>query len=105
MLLWRYFNGEFHTLAGRRAKEAAPTPGKWHRLRIDVRGKKFTAYFDEKEVLTASDGAMGTGCVGLRAQESNCRYRSIKVTAPNGKILWTGLPELPTSSSIGVPWN
>ncbi len=41
-------------------------------------------------------------CVGLTAWGSAFRFGYIKVTAPNGKTMWEGLPMLPTGESFGV---
>jgi hypothetical protein len=102
-IMWRFFGGEFHFLTGRKSSDAVLTPGKWQQMKVNVKGNNFTAYLDGKEVLTASDNAMAKGSVGLKTGEAICRFRNIKVNAPDGKILWTGLPEVPDSSSIGVP--
>jgi hypothetical protein len=101
-LMWRFFDGDFHLLARRRAKDAVLTAEKWQKMKIDVQGNNFTAYLDGKAILTASDNAMARGGVGLKASEAICRFRNIRVTAPDGKILWRALPVQPNSRSIGV---
>jgi CHAT domain-containing protein len=94
--------GKFDVITAGRNQDAVLTPEKWHTMRIDVRGERFTAYLDGRPVFSASDAANPNGCVGLRAWNSICRFRNVKVTNPDGKTLWEGLPELPTSDSIGV---
>jgi hypothetical protein len=101
--MYRFFDGEHQMLARRKAKDVVLTPGKWQRMKIDVQGHQFTAYLDNKVILTASDDSMPKGGVGLRAWEAICRFRNIRVTAPDGTTLWRGLPEQPNSHSIGVP--
>jgi hypothetical protein len=101
-LLRRFFDGDFKVLASRRSRDAPLATGKWHKMKVDVHGHQFTAYLDDKEILTASDDAVPMGAVGLTARESVCRFRNLKVTAPGGRILWEGSPKIPTSRSIGV---
>ena len=71
-------------------------------MKINVRGDHFTAYLDGQMDAAASDAAKARGCVGFEAWEPVCRFRNVKVNAPNGKTLWEGLPKLPMSESIGV---
>jgi WD40 repeat protein len=98
----RVVGGNFKPLPARRNRDAVLTPGKWQSMQIDVRGERFTAYLDGQPVFSASDSANPKGRVGLRAWESVCRFRNVKVTSPDGKTLWEGLPELLTSDSVGV---
>jgi eukaryotic-like serine/threonine-protein kinase len=98
----RSFRGTLETLSGQPG-HATLTPGRWHTMMVDARGTRFTAFLDGRVVGTCSDSAMSMGCVGLRTWNSICRFRNIRVTAPDGKLLWEGLPELRTSRSIGVP--
>ena len=94
--------GNFDVITGERHQDAVLTWLEWHKMRIDVRGKRFTAYLDGHPVFSPFDAANPTGRVGLRSWESICRFRNLKVTAPDGETLWEGLPELLTRDSIGV---
>jgi WD40 repeat protein len=98
----RVVKGKFEVLTVERDREAVLTPGTWHELKIEARGKKLTTYVDGRRTFTTTDSAHASGRVGLRAWESVCRFRNLKVTTPNGKTLWQGLPDLLTSESIGV---
>ncbi len=90
----RVLDGEFMPITGERDRDATLTPGQWHRMRIDAVGTTLTAFLDGATVFSASDAAVTHGRIGLRAFESVCRFRNLQVTDPNGKTLWTGLPEL-----------
>jgi hypothetical protein len=92
----------FSVLPTRRSQDALLTPGRWHRMRIDVNGKRFDAYLDNRFVFSASDAAAARGKVGFRANDP-CRIRNVKITAPDGKILWQDLPVVLTATSFGVP--
>ena len=94
--------GNFAVITAERHRDAVLKWLEWHKMRIDVRGQRFTAYLDGQPVFTAFDSAHSTGRVGLRSWESICRFRNLKITAPNGETLWEGLPELLTRDSIGV---
>jgi hypothetical protein len=92
----------FSVLPTRRSQDAVLTPGRWHRMKIEVRDKKFDAYLDDQFVFSASDSAGARGKAGFRVNDP-CRIRNIRVTAPDDKVLWQGLPEVLTAASFGVP--
>jgi hypothetical protein len=86
----------------KRNRDAVLTRGQWHRMRINAQGDRFTAYLDGQIVFAASDTSKASGRVGFRSWESVCRFRNVKITAPNGKTLWEGLPGIPTVGTFGV---
>ena len=98
----RWLDSQFNVLADRKSRDAQLTNGRWQAMRIEARREKFTAYLNGQLVCSASDPSMIRGDVGFRV-EGQCRFRNIRVTATNGKILWEGLPGLPTASLYGVP--
>jgi hypothetical protein len=69
-------------------------PGRWYRVRVEVRGEHFRCLLDGKPILEATDGQHARGCVGLRSWDTANRFRNLKVTDPQGKVLWEGLPTL-----------
>ena len=96
-------NGQFRSLApDQRRPGKTPTKGQWHKLRVRVQGDRFTTFLDDVNVVSTIGIAYREGAVGFTVSDSICRFRNIKVTAPNGQILWEGLPEIPTASSFGV---
>jgi len=68
---------------------------RWHDVRISVRGNRIQCFLDGQQTFDVADSVHPYGSVGLRAWSTTCRFRDIKVTAPDGKVLWEGLPELP----------
>jgi 3-keto-disaccharide hydrolase/F5/8 type C domain-containing protein len=89
-------------IPARRNGNTTLTRGLWHKMRINVQGNHLTAYLDDRVVMTTTDNSKTRGSVGFSTVNSICRFRDVKVTAPNGKTLWDKLPEIPTASSFGV---
>jgi hypothetical protein len=69
--------------------------GLWYDIRIEVREDRFRCFLDEELLFQCEDERFKKGRVGLAGCESACRFKDIKVTAPDGTILWNGLPDLP----------
>ncbi len=97
----RWINKQFRVLSNRRARNAWLTVGTWHTMSIVVRGSHFDAYLDGKLTSSEHDDARSKGIVGFRVSKTVCRFRNIKVIAPDGSVLWKGLPELPTAGAGG----
>jgi hypothetical protein len=70
-------------------------PGRWYKLEARVRGKSIECLLDGTSVFTAEHDRHPAGRIGLRTYDTQARYRNLKVTDPDGKILFEGLPELP----------
>jgi uncharacterized protein (TIGR03067 family) len=84
---------------GRESKIGSPrpgglTPGRWHQVRIEVRGDRFRCLLDGTTILEGRDSRHPRGGIGLRTWGNTGRFRNLKVTAPNGKLLFRGLPRL-----------
>ncbi|HEY7308480.1 MAG TPA: protein kinase [Gemmataceae bacterium] len=71
-------------------------PDRWQKIKVEVRGRTCRLFVDGSVVVTYSDIPGGAGQVGLRTLETAGRFRHIKVTDPKGKVLFEGLPELPS---------
>ena len=68
----------------------------WHKLQVKVRGEEFQCFCDGNLIVQGRDPEYRKGRVGIRARNGwAARFRNIKVTDPEGKVLWEGLPELP----------
>jgi hypothetical protein len=81
-------------------KNLAQVPGtirplEWYRVKISVRGPHFRIELDYHVLFTYSEDRIPNGGVGLGFYESAGRFRNIKVTAPDGTVLWEGPPDLP----------
>ncbi len=72
--------------------------GRWYTARVRVRGNHYIATLHDgtKELihLEGDDATYPRGCAGFRAWLAASRYRNIKVTAPDGKVLWQGPPQV-----------
>jgi hypothetical protein len=72
---------------------------KWYTVRIRVRGDRCVCSVlagDEGVIsLNFKDGGHPRGMVGLSTWESSYRFKNMKVIAPDGKVLFEGLPVLP----------
>jgi hypothetical protein len=72
---------------------------RWYTARVKVRGSHYECFVNDgdKEVrlVDFDDDRHPNGCVGLRTWNAVYRFKDIKVTAPDGTVLWEGLPEIP----------
>jgi predicted Ser/Thr protein kinase len=75
-------------------RNARATANQWYRVRVSVRGPHCQCYVDEQLIFDFTDHSHLGGAVGLNTFKTKARFRNIKVTAPDGKILWEGVPEL-----------
>src|SRR5262249_26131503 len=87
-------DGQRFTLAPARA--GGLQTGRWHRVRIEVRGDHLRGLLDDEVILDLRDNHHARGQVGLRSWNNVNRFRNIKVTDPDGRVLWEGLPWLET---------
>ena len=68
--------------------------GKWHTVAIRVRGDQFRCSLDGEVLFDYRDARFPKGAVGLGVWKSVARWRNLRVTAPDGAVLFAGLPEL-----------
>ena len=79
--------------------------GDWYTARVHVRGKQMVcSLFDshnstETRVIELVDDRHPRGRVGLRTFGSSFRFKNIKVTSPDGRTLWEGLPAVASASA------
>jgi hypothetical protein len=79
---------------------------RWHKVRVEVRGRRCTcfadgieSYKDRKPDKLFDHGRIAVGCAGCSA-----RFRNISVTALDGTVLWRGLPQ-PMAGELGAESN
>jgi serine/threonine protein kinase/WD40 repeat protein len=78
-------------------KPAAPggtTRGRWHAIRVVVRGNTAEVFLDGQPLLHTNQLPQKQGNVGLWAYQTAARFRNVKVTDPEGKVLFEGLPAI-----------
>ncbi len=68
--------------------------GKWHRIRVRCAGNHSQIWLDGKQVLDYTDRRSPNlkGRVGIGTWSTTAKFRNLKVTTLDGKILFTGLP-------------
>jgi hypothetical protein len=67
------------------------TEGRWYRLRVEAHGNRFTMFVDDKLIASVDSDDFPRGCVGLVAVTASARFRNLKVTDPDGKVLLEGV--------------
>ena len=85
----------------RRVQNGKVEQNKWYDVRIEVRGATATCIVDGK-TFTNSDDRLTTGRIALHTDNSAAAFRDIKVTTPDGKTLWGGLPKPPGSAGAAA---
>ncbi len=107
------FNNKFHSIYAKEAgtnwrrvdqRPAEPVPtDRWVKMRLRLRGDAFEGYVDEQLVLSGRDDRRRSGHIGLRTWNEAGKFRNLKFTDPNGKVLWEGLPNLPGPGAGAAP--
>jgi hypothetical protein len=64
-------------------------------VKISARGQDFRIELDGETLFEFHDDHNPTGGVGLACLDSSGRFKDIKVTAPDGTLLWEGPPDVP----------
>jgi hypothetical protein len=78
----------------RQSRNAGVDANRWYKVRVSVRGQRCQCFLDEKLLFDFTDQIQRRGAVGFRTWATSARFRNIKVTSPDGKVLWEGVPEL-----------
>ncbi|NQT86595.1 DUF1080 domain-containing protein, partial [bacterium] len=77
--------------------ERGPSPagaiehGKWHALKVVVKGKTVTCSIDGKVTNQGELAANAKGTVGLGSCGTQVEFKNIRVTSPDGKVLLEAL--------------
>ncbi len=79
----------------------------WYTMLAKVRGNHMTCELrkgtDKIRSWEADSDRHPRGKVGLRTVFSHMRFKNIKVTAPDGKVLWDGLPNIGGAATTPAP--
>jgi hypothetical protein len=73
-------------------------PGRWYHVRLEARGSHFQVFFDGQKMFDFHNDNFARGNLGLRTVDTIARFRNIRVTDPEGQVLFEGLPSLPGSA-------
>ena len=61
---------------------------KWHTVQLKIRGPEFWCQCDNKQIFHETDKRFTSGFVGIGTVHTAAQFRNIKLTAPNGRLLW-----------------
>ena len=103
---WIDFSYIYNGKWGRRrvtAKGLRYSSNRWYSLKVEVRGDTFRAYLDGVLQFEQTDARFTHGRICLFTDNAAARFRRIKVSDPQGKVLFEGLPELPPASNNTTP--
>jgi len=77
-------------------RDAGVDANKWYPVRVSVRGPRCQCFLDNEPepIFDFIDRNHLRGAVGFLTWETKVRFRNIKVTDPDGKVLWERVPKL-----------
>jgi pectate lyase len=92
--------GGYTTLA---AAPAAVATGSWYTLRLEAFGSTLRGYLDGQQVVTASDGALAAGRVGLAGYYASASFDDVQVADQAGPAPTPTASPSPTTSPSQPP--
>ncbi|MGD0767084.1 MAG: protein kinase [Tepidisphaeraceae bacterium] len=69
-------------------------PDQWYNVKVEVRGPEIQCFLDGQERFGGRDTRIARGRAGLSSSDFTTRFRNIKLTAPDGSVIWQGPPDL-----------
>ncbi len=86
---------------------------RWYRARVSVRGNRILCTLHDLETglevvhlqTEDKDNLHPKGQVGFGTESSSYRFRNIRITSPDNKILWEGPPDRLTGTDGKVIWS
>ncbi|QVL32682.1 DUF1080 domain-containing protein [Telmatocola sphagniphila] len=84
----------------KRMRERRTNPmadNQWYKLEIRVRGNRFQGFIDNEAAFDFQTDRNPEGGIGVRTWRTAAKFRNFRVTTPEGKLLFDGLPELPAT--------
>lgn len=80
--------------------------GRWYKIRIRCQGTNFQVWLDDQKLIDFDDPAGHVrGAVGIGTWNTRARFRNLTVTDLTGKVLFTGLPEIPRQAAVARHWQ
>ncbi len=82
-------------------------PGRWYKVRVVCAGAKFEVFLDDARVFEFEDRErpFRSGGIGMNVWNTKASFRNLKVTAPDGKVLFAGLPSREDMAQLPAYWN
>jgi hypothetical protein len=93
---WQIFS-EGRWTGFKETRDAGVNADQWYDVRVSVRGPHCQCFLDGELIFEFDDNTHLRGAVGFRTWATKVRFRDIKVTDPEGKVLWERPPELPAA--------
>ena len=81
--------------------------GKWYKIRVRCEGPHLQLWLDDRQLLDFKDDEKGhlAGKVGIGTWSTQARFRNLKVTSLDGKVLFQGLPEVQAQTGVAPNWQ
>jgi formylglycine-generating enzyme required for sulfatase activity len=92
------YSGKWGHDAGN-SKGLSYASNRWYSLKVEARGDTFRAYLDGVLQFEQTDARFTHGRICLYTWNAAARFRRVKVSDPQGTVLFDGLPELPPASN------
>ncbi len=70
------------------ANQGSTQPGRWYRIKVVLQGKACSLYLDGIQVARHDELPQAAGRLGLRNYNNAARFRNVRVTDPQGKVLF-----------------
>ncbi len=77
-----------------RSEPSTIQPDEWYKVKISLQGPHIRIELNGNLLFALRNEFSKIGNIQLRNWDSAVRFRNIKVTAPNGTVLWEGPPDL-----------
>ena len=94
------YSGKFGADDGKMLKYSS---NRWYTVKIEARGETFRAYVEGVLQFEKTDPRFTHGRIAVSTWNAAARFRRIKVSDPQGNVLFEGLPELPPASDKTTP--
>lgn len=75
-------------------------PEHWYTVSLKVRGPKVTCFLDGVQLFVSDDSEFVRGRCGVSMFDAKVRFRNFLVTAPDGTVMWKGMPDLGTKEGV-----
>ena len=90
-----------------RPKDGEIAEGKWCRIKVRCEGRRFQVWLDDAQIIdfTDDDKAHLSGGAGIGTWSTQARFRNLKVTSLDGRVLYKGVPEKLGQPAAGRHWQ
>ncbi len=79
---------------------------RWYRIKVRCEGARIRVTLDDLEIIDFTDrDPIPAGAPGLGTWATQARFRNIRVTAPDGRVLFEGLPSPGPSAFAARHWT